>query len=295
MLKSMTAFGRATADTGTRTVTVEIRSVNSRYLDCSAHFPRLMDFTDDRVRQYLTSGGVTRGKVDVSVTVENTSESEVTLSLDREYLGSYLAVLRELRDGYGLADDISVMSVAADKNVITAEKPEADAERDWAEVKPVLDSALAVFLEARAAEGERIEADLRLKLAGIVKMVDMIESLSLSDVAGSRRRIEERLRKVLDDLGIRADENRILTECAIYADRIAIDEELVRLRSHFGAFETILASGEPAGRKLDFLMQEMNREVNTIGSKCQNSGIAHTVVDVKCELEKIREQIQNIE
>lgn len=295
MLKSMTAFGRATVDTGTRTVTVEIRSVNSRYLDCSAHFPRSVGFTDDRVRQFLTSGGVARGKVDVSVTVENTSEPEATLSLDREYLNSYLAVLRELRDGYGLSDDISVMSVAADKNVITAEKPEADAERDWAEIAPALDSALAAFLDARAKEGARIEADLRLKLAGIVEMVDRIESISRSDIDGSRKRIEERLRKVLDDLGIRADENRILTECAIYADRIAIDEEIVRLRSHFTAFETILEAGEPAGRKLDFLMQEMNREINTIGSKCQNSETAHIVVDVKCELEKIREQIQNIE
>ena len=295
MLKSMTAFGRASADTGTRTVTVEIRSVNSRYLDCAAHFPRSAGFTDDRVRQYLIFGGVSRGKVDVSVNIENTAEPEVTLSVDREYLKSYLAVLHELRDVYGLADDISVMKVAADKNVITAEKAEADAERDWAEIRPVLDSALAAFLEARSAEGERIETDLRQKLSGAAQMVDRIESLSLSDVSGSRNKIEERLRKVLDDLGIRADENRILTECAIYADKIAIDEELVRLRSHFGAFETIMSSGEPAGRKLDFLMQEMNREVNTIGSKCQNAEIAQTVVDVKCELEKIREQIQNIE
>ncbi len=295
MLKSMTAFGRASADTGARVITVEIRSVNNRYLDCDARFPRALGLSDDRIRQYLTDKGVSRGKVDVSVTVDGGSDAGFILSIDEQYARAYVDVLRRLRDEYGLADDISVMSVAADKNVITCEKPEPDVDRDWKEVSPVLEEALTAFIAMRTAEGERIEADLRGKLAYVAASVDTIERLSTADTEGGRARIEERLRKVLADLGVNADENRILTECAIYADKIAIDEELVRLRSHFTAFETILASGAPAGRKLDFLMQEINREVNTIGSKCQNAEIAHLVVDIKCELEKIREQIQNIE
>lgn len=295
MLKSMTAFGRASAQIDGRDISVEIRSVNNRFLDCSVRMPRQLGFTDDRIKPYITSYGVVRGKIDVSISVDFGSESNRCLSLDVDYADSYIAALNSLRERYGLRDDISVMTVAQDRNVFTVKKEEADEEKDFSDVCTVLSSALDVFLAARQAEGVRIEADLREKIEKIKGFVNEIEEISLSDIEGLRERIEERLRRVLADLEVKAEESRILAECAIYADRIAIDEELVRLRSHFKAFDDILSSNEAAGRKLDFLMQEMNREINTIGSKCQNASAAQKVVDVKCELEKIREQIQNIE
>lgn len=295
MLKSMTAFGRATVAFAEREITVEMRSVNNRFFDCSVRMPRSLGFTDDRIKPFLTTKGISRGKVDVSISVENQAEAVVGLELDEAYATAYISALRDLRDRFGLVDDISVMTVASDKNVFTVKKPEADEEKDWKEVSSVLSAATDAFIAARAAEGQRIELDIRGKLAAIEEYVNKIEQISEKDISGSRQKIEEKLRHMLSDLKITADENRILTECAIYADRIAIDEELVRLRSHFKAFTDILEADEPAGRKLDFLMQEMNREINTIGSKCQNADAAQLVVAVKCELEKIREQIQNIE
>ena len=294
-MKSMTAFGRAEGVFPGRKITVEIKSVNNRFLDCSARLPRSLGFTDDLVKPYLISSGISRGKVDVTVSVEEDATEEAALSLNSEYADAYIGALKELRDTYGLADDISVMKVAADRNVFTFEKKEADAERDKVEVFSVLEEAVKLFIEARAAEGERIGRDITEKVEYIKGLVDKIEELSSRDRDNAKSRIEQRLRSVIGDLGLKVDENRVLTECAIYADRIAIDEELVRLRSHIVAFYDILGATEPAGRKLDFLMQEMNREINTIGSKCQNAEAAQTVVAVKCELEKIREQIQNIE
>ena len=188
-----------------------------------------------------------------------------------------------------------MMSVARDRDVFTVRHAKEDEEKDFEELCVVLDSAIAKFIAAREAEGRNIESDIRSKIELIREKVCKIEEHSLEDIASYRQHLEERLRQALSDNKISADESRILTECAIFADRVAVDEEIVRLRSHFSAFEEIIASGEPSGRKLDFLMQEMNREINTVGSKCSNSSIAHTVVDVKCELEKIREQIQNVE
>ncbi len=295
MLMSMTAFGRASAVVDGREITVELKSVNNRFFDCSVRIPRALGCQDDRVKPFLSSKGVTRGKVDVSISVEQQEAEQIGLCIDELYADAYVAALRELCEKYQLRDDISVMRVAADRNVFTVKKPEFDAERDWAAVLSVLEPATDAFISARAAEGQRIEADLRSKLENIKKLVDRIEDISKADAENSNARIRERLNRLLSDVGIKADEGRVLTECAVLADRIAIDEELVRLRSHFVTFETILSAGEPAGRKLDFLMQEMNREINTIGSKCQNADAARLVVDVKCELEKIREQIQNIE
>ena len=203
--------------------------------------------------------------------------------------------MRTLGESFGLKDDISIMSVAQNRDLFIIQKPEDDAEKDWADVSLVLSDALASFIDGRSREGTNIENDLRAKINNISVMVDSIEKLSLSDIDTHKQKLEAKLREVLADNNITFDENRILTECAIFADRVAIDEELVRLRSHFDGFEEILKSNEPVGRKLDFLVQELNRETNTIGSKCQNSSIARLVVDVKCELEKIREQIQNIE
>ncbi len=295
MMKSMTAFGRARGTAGGKDITAEIKSVNSRYLDCTVKISRAYSFLEERVKPYLQSKGLTRGKVDIYIGVEVLESEGADISVDTALAEGYLNALREFRDTFALRDDISVMSLARYSDIFTVKKPEEDAERDWADIKTVLDGAIEQFLSSRDREGANIEADLRGKINGIRGVVDKIEELSLGDVADYRVKLEERIHKMLSDNNISIDESRILTECAIFADKIAIDEELVRLRSHFTAFDEYADSREPVGRKLDFLMQEMNREINTIGSKCNNSNIAHYVVDVKTELEKVREQIQNIE
>lgn len=294
-MKSMTAFGRARNTVGGKDITVEIRSVNNRFLDCSVKLPRAFSFLEEKIKPYLQAGGISRGKVDVYVSIDVVDSPDVRIMLDEGYAASYLAALRELGKKFDLRDDVSIMTVAQNRDLFLIQKPEEDAEKDWADLQSVLTEALARFLAARESEGERIKADLRGKIATISASVDRIEALSHEDVTTYRRKLEERLREMLSDNRIVFDENRILTECAVFADRVAIDEELVRLRSHFVGFEEILASNEPVGRRLDFLVQELNRETNTIGSKAQNAEIARLVVDIKCEIEKIREQIQNIE
>ena len=295
MIKSMTAFGRAVLEGEKRDIIIEMKSVNSRFFDCSVKLPRSLMYLEEKIKSHIQKTSISRGKVDVFVTVDNHMADIGDITVDEAFAEKYIAALRSLQKSFGLRDDISVMTVAQDRNVFTVQKEEADEEKDFSDVCTVLSEALTSFLEARQAEGARIEADLRLKIEKIEKIVCEIEEISLNDIEGLRERIEERLRRVLADLEVKAEESRVLAECAIYADRIAIDEELVRLRSHFKAFDDIMSSNEAAGRKLDFLMQEMNREINTIGSKCQNASAAQKVVDVKCELEKIREQIQNIE
>ena len=295
MLKSMTAFGRAKQTVGGKDITVEIRSVNSRYFDCNVRLPRAYSFLEEKIKPYLQSRGISRGKVDVGIGVEVLETVGIDIALDSAYAKGYIDALRRLRDEFGLADDISVMSVARNQEIFSVHKPETDAEKDWKDIEIVLSDAVEAFLAGRAAEGANIEKDLRNKVEGIRKITEKIEALSEQSVNTYHQRLRERLTQVLADNKVTADENRILTECAIFADRVAIDEELVRLRSHFTAFDGIVKMNEPTGRKLDFLIQEMNREINTIGSKCSDSDIAHFVVDVKTELEKIREQIQNIE
>lgn len=295
MIHSMTGFGRHRETVDGLDITVEIKSVNSRYFDCTAKISRAYSYLEERIKPYLQSRGVSRGKVDVWVSVERVESGTEEISLDEGYLKSYLAALYRLRDEYGLRDDISVMSVARAPEVLSVKKPEEDVERDWASVLTVLAKAVDIFLEVRAREGESLACDIRGKIDQIRVLVDEIEVLSASDIANYRERLAERIREALADNQITPDENRLLTECAIHADKVAVDEELVRLRTHFGAFEKILEGHEPVGRKLDFLMQEMNREVNTTGSKCNDAAIAQRVVEAKCALEKIREQIQNLE
>ncbi len=295
MIRSMTAFGRARETIGGKDITVEIKSVNNRFFDCSVKLPRAFSFLEERIKPYLQASSVSRGKVDVFVTIDVIDSPDVEIALDEGYAEAYIKSLRALRDRFGLTDDISVMTVAQNKDLFLVKKSEEDADKDWADLRVVLDAALARFLSAREREGENIRRDLSEKLDGIRDRVSRIEKLSETDADTYRQRLEEKLREMLSDNRIVFDENRILTECAIFADRVAIDEELVRLCSHFDGFSDILASSEPVGRRLDFLVQEINRETNTIGSKCQNSDIARLVVDIKCEIEKIREQIQNIE
>ncbi|MBE6698711.1 MAG: YicC family protein [Ruminococcaceae bacterium] len=295
MIRSMTGFGRCRATVEGLDITVEIKSVNSRFLDCTAKISRAYGYLEERIKPYLMSRGVTRGKVDVWISVEVMDSGSVQITADEGYLQGYLEALYTLRDKYGLRDDISVMTVARNHDIFQIKKPEEDIERDWERVLTVLAKAVDTFLSVREREGERLAEDLRGKMQNIKTATARIEELSEADVSTYRERLAERIREALNDNQITPDENRLLTECAIHADKVAVDEEMVRLRTHFGAFEEILSSGEPVGRKLDFLMQEMNREINTTGSKCSDAQIAHLVVDVKCELEKIREQIQNLE
>ena len=295
MIRSMTGFGRCRETVEGLDITVEIKSVNSRFLDCTAKVSRAYGYLEERIKPYLMSRGVTRGKVDVWISVEVMDSGSVQITADEGYLQGYLEALYTLRDKYGLRDDISVMSVARNHDIFQIKKPDEDIEHDWERVLTVLSKAVDTFLTVREREGERLAADLRSKMENIKEVVARIEELSLADVSTYRERLAERIREALNDCQITPDETRLLTECAIHADKVAVDEEMVRLRTHFGAFEEILSSGEPVGRKLDFLMQEMNREINTTGSKCSDAQIAHLVVDVKCELEKIREQIQNLE
>ena len=297
MLRSMTAFGRARglSPDGALDITAEIRSVNSRFLDCSVRISRLYSHLEDRVKAYLAEAGVTRGKVEVYIGVDVLEQRGLEVTLDKEAARSYIAALEQLRDTFGLKDDISVMRVAQNRELFTMKKPEEDTERDWAVIKTVLAEAVDGFNRMRAAEGERLCRDIRLKAANIEALAAQVKELSAADIAGYPQKLEQRIRQILKDFDAEVAEQRLLTEAAVYADRAAIDEELVRLASHFCALEEILSSDEAAGRKLDFLVQEINRETNTIGSKAGNAEIAHLVVDMKTEIEKIREQIQNLE
>ena len=295
MIRSMTAFGRAKRQGEKKDITIEFKSVNSRYFDCSVKLPRAYLFLEERIKEYIKQNAIGRGKVDVFITVENHTSELGNVGLDEAYLESYIAALYRLRDQFGLKDDISVMSVARNQDIFTYDKPEEDLEAEWEIFRSVLDEAIAGYVEMREREGAKIEKDVKGKLELVRSYADEIEKISESDIVGYRDKLESRIRSALEDAKITPDENRLLTECAIWADKIAIDEELVRLRSHFGAFYDICASNEASGRRLDFLMQELNRETNTIGSKANNARIAKIVVNMKGELEKIREQIQNIE
>ncbi|MBR2721401.1 MAG: YicC family protein [Clostridia bacterium] len=295
MVRSMTGFGRCRDTVDGLDVTVEVRSVNSRYLDCYVKIGRAYSYLEERIKPYLQKRGISRGKVEVGISIEKVASGTGELSLDEAYLAEYLKLLERLRDGYNLKDDISVMTVARNPEIFRTVKPDEDIERDWARVESVLGRAVDTFLEVRSREGESLARDIRTKVESIRLAVDRIEELSLADVTTYRERLAKRVAEALEDNKITIDETRILTECALHADKVAVDEEIVRLRTHFGALEQILGGSEPVGRKLDFLLQEMNRESNTIGSKCNDAQIAHLVVDVKCELEKIREQIQNLE
>ena len=295
MLKSMTAFGRCRRTVEGKDITAEIKSVNNRYFDCSVKISRAYSFLEEKIKAYVQEKGIARGKIDVFVGIDVLEQEGVQISLDPAYTEAYIAALRHLREEFGLADDISVMSVAANRDIFVFTKPEDNMEKDWDVVRSVLDDAIDAFLAGREKEGANLERDLTAKVENIRKMADTIRRLSAEDLEQYPSKLETRIKQFLADQSIAIDEQRILTEVAIFADRVAVDEELVRLESHFDAFYGILTSGEPAGRKLDFLLQEMNRETNTIGSKANNTKIAHTVVNIKTELEKIREQIQNIE
>ena len=295
MIKSMTAFGRAKCENETKSVTVEIKSVNSRFFDCNVKLPRAYTALEERIRGYVQKNAVARARVEVYISVENLLGSSSSVTIDMAYAESYISAVKRLAESFGLRDDVSAMSVARNPDIFKTEKPDEDMEADWLLIKNALDEAFVGYSEMRAAEGAKIAADIKGKIELVREYSNKVEEISKSDTVGYRDKLEAKLRQILSDNSVEIDENRLLTECAVWADKIAIDEELVRLRSHFGAFYDIAALPEPSGRKLDFLMQELNRETNTIGSKANNAKIARIVVDMKGELEKIREQVQNIE
>lgn len=297
MQKSMTAFGRSrrTSSDGALDITAEIKSVNSRYLDCSVKLSRAYSCLEDKVKSYLTSSGISRGKVEVYIGVDVLEKRGDTVVLDKAAAESYINALKELRDEFSLPDDITTMKVAENRDIFTTKRADEDLDSDWEEIKSVLAEAVDGFIAMRAAEGERLCTDVMKKAETIKASAAKIKELSENDIKSYPAKLEQRIKQLLSDFDVETTEQRILTEAAIFADKAAIDEELVRLDSHFKALDEIVRSDETAGRKLDFLVQEINREINTIGSKAGNSEIAHLVVEMKTELEKIREQIQNIE
>ncbi len=293
----MTAFGRAKAKncSASADITVEIKSVNSRYLDCNVKLPRMYSMLEDKIKSRITERGVSRGKIEVYLGIDMLSQTGLEISIDPAIATAYINALHRLRDEYDLKDDISVMRVASNKDIFITTKQDEDPDALWNDVLPVLDEALDMFVAAREKEGESLKADLYKKLDNIRSMTESVKKLSEEDIKSYSAKLEARIKQFLSDFEIDISEQRILTEAAIYADRAAIDEELVRLDTHFRSFCEIVEKPEPAGRKLDFLLQEINRETNTIGSKANNLAITRLVVDMKSELEKIREQIQNIE
>lgn len=292
MIKSMTGYGRGVEMIDGREITVEIRSVNNRYLDCSVKLPRIFSFAEDAIKQRVKQN-VSRGKVDVYVSVNLEALDNVTIQLNRPVLEGYLAAMRTIAADYGVRDDVSVCALSRMPEVFSVQKQEQDEEEVVKALLTVTDLALANYTAMREKEGQALAEDLRTRAQTILCLVEKVEERSPITLAEYRARLTGKMQEVL--AGTQIDESRILTEAAIYADKIAVDEETVRLRSHLSQMNAMLDAGGAIGRKLDFLMQEMNREANTIGSKGNDLEQARTVVEIKAELEKIREQMQNIE
>lgn len=292
MIKSMTGFGRSHDVLNGRDITVEIRSVNHRYYEFSSKLPRTYSFLEDRLKT-LISGKISRGKVEVFVQVQNVTAVSEKITANSEVITEYVTALREIKDKLDLKDDLALSSVMRLPDAFTVIKAEVDEEQMWNDLKTVAEAALNNFIKMREVEGERMKADISSRLKSIESNVGIIEERSPVIVENYRKKLYNKMCEVLQDKGI--DENRILLEAGIFSEKTAVDEETVRLRSHIAQFTVMLESSEPVGRKLDFLIQEMNRETNTIGSKVQDVEITKIIVDQKSEIEKIREQIQNIE
>ena len=288
----MTGYGRAVETVNGREFTVELRSVNNRYLDCSVKLPRSLSFGEDAVKQAVKNI-ISRGKVDVYITVRSETADTAKVTLNTTMVEGYLAAMQQMAENYSVKNDISVSLLSRMPEVFSVEKPEVDEEQLLSDLMGVANKALANFDAMRTTEGKALENDLRSRGETILGLVSQVEAGNAQTVIDYRTRLENKLREVLENTAI--DESRILTEAAIFADKVAVDEETVRLRSHLAQMNTMLTSGGAIGRKLDFLLQEMNRETNTIGSKCTDVRLARVVVEIKAELEKIREQTQNIE
>ena len=292
MVKSMTGYGRGEAVLNGRSIIVEVRSVNNRYLDCSVKLPRLYIFAEEAIKGRVQNS-ISRGKVDVFVTLDNTQGEQVVVSVNPSVADSYYKALTELGARYCLREDISVSLLSRFPDVLLVEKSQEDVEAVAQDICTVLDMALADFTAMRQREGEKLAQDIRNRAATITQLLAKVEERSPKTVSEYRAKLEARMQEVLSNTQL--DPARILTEAAIFADKVAVDEETVRLHSHLDQLEEMLTSGVPVGRKLDFLIQEFNREANTIGSKCSDLEISRHVVDIKAEIEKIREQVQNVE
>ena len=292
MVKSMTGYGRAREMRNGRDITVEVRSVNNRYLDCTVKMPRAYIFAEDRMKARVQQA-ISRGKVDVFVTIDASAADAAVVAVNEPLARGYYDALTQLKTMFDLSGDITPEVLAKFPDVLAVTKAEEDVEAIAADICAVLDDALAAYNAMRAVEGEKLAADVAGRITTIEAVVGKVEERSPQTVAAYRQRLEAKMQEVLQSTTI--DESRILTEAAIFADKIAVDEETVRLRSHIAQLQAMLVSGEPVGRKLDFLIQEVNRECNTIGSKCNDLTIAQDVVNMKAEVEKIREQVQNME
>ena len=288
----MTGYGRAVETVNGREFTVELRSVNNRYLDCNVKLPRMLSFAEDAVKQAVKNT-ISRGKVDVFITVHAECAADEKVSLNTAMVEGYLAAMKQMVEDYGVCNDISVSAISRMPEVFMVEKPEVDEEQLMADLMSVVNKALESYDAMRTTEGKALENDLRSRGNTILELVSQVEAGNGQTVIDYRIRLYNKLKEVLANTAI--EESRILTEAAIFADKVCVDEETVRLRSHLEQMNTMLTAGGAVGRKLDFLLQEMNREANTIGSKCTDVKLARIVVDIKAELEKIREQTQNIE
>lgn len=292
MLKSMTGYGRAQKILNGRDILVEIRSVNHRYYEYSSRIPRTYSYIDEKLKALLKNS-ISRGKVEAAVTINNIEGKDTEIAINKGVAEGYVAALRSVSEELGLTDDLSLSKLIKLPDIFTIQKTPDDEEQVWNDVAEVAQEAVAKFVEMRSTEGERLKNDITDKADGILRMVMEVEKLSPLTVENYRNRLYKKLTEVLEGKDI--DEQRILTEAAVFSEKIAVDEETVRLRSHISQLKNMLGSDEAVGRKLDFIVQEMNREVNTIGSKAQDLNITKIVVDMKAEIEKIREQIQNIE
>ena len=292
MIKSMTGFGSAKGTVEGLNITVELKSVNNRYLDVSVRMPRSFMFAEEAVKSAVQRH-ISRGKVDVFVSVDSSDAGDITVKVNEALLKGYIDAVRSISEEYSLPADMTAFGVSRFPDVLSVEKKDLDADAISAGIVDITEHALDDFDAMRLREGEKLRDDVLGRLEKISGYVADVETKSPETVKEYRARLEAKMAEVLGSAGI--DENRILAEAAIFADHIAVDEETVRLRSHMSQLRKMINGSSPTGRKIDFLIQEFNREANTIGSKCQNSDIAHTVVDLKSEIEKIREQIQNIE
>ncbi len=292
MFKSMTGYGRNEVTAGGKKILAEVKSVNHRYSDYSVKVPRHYGYLEDKVREYI-SKQVARGKIDVYISVESYGESDREIILNQELAQNYIDVLKKMAEQFDLKDDITVSSVARYTDIFKSERKEEDDDEIWGLVLNALTPAVESFTAMREREGKRIYEDLEKRVEYMKTLAAKIDERSPKTVEEYRKKLYTKIQELLEDRDI--DEGRILTEVAIFADKVAVNEEMVRLASHFEEFYEIASSNEPAGRKLDFLVQEINREVNTTGSKANDIEIAKIVVELKAEIEKFREQIQNIE
>lgn len=292
MLKSMTGYGRGEQIIGNKKIMVEVKSVNHRFSDYNIKVPRQYGFLEERLRHKIGEFAA-RGKIDLYVGIESCGEADKTISVNTELAGEYISALRFLCKEFNITDDISASSISRFGDIFTAEPKREDEEELWAAVDTVSTEALTAFSQMREREGGRIEADLRARVNYMKELAAKVDERSPQIVAEYKQKLYDKINETLE--GREIDDARVLTEVALFADKVAVNEETVRLASHYVEFDEIMDSGEPAGRKLDFLIQEINREVNTIGSKASDLEVAKIVVTLKGEIEKLREQIQNIE